>query len=85
MPNDTFGRAAGDVVPRGFGAVLKGRLRDSGTLGRLGGAEFAIVLPEVPREGAGEAAERLRASVEQAVVKTIDGRPGLPSASVSPA
>jgi len=71
--NDTYGHAAGDVVLKGFVAVLKGQLRDYDILGRLGGEEFAIVLPEVSPEGAHEAAERLRASVEQAVVKTTEG------------
>ncbi|HKJ09255.1 MAG TPA: sensor domain-containing diguanylate cyclase [Gammaproteobacteria bacterium] len=71
--NDTYGHAAGDVVLKGFVAVLKGQLRDYDILGRLGGEEFAIVLPEVSAEAAREAAERLRASVEQAVVRITEG------------
>lgn len=71
--NDTYGHATGDVVLKGFVAVLKRQLRDYDILGRLGGEEFAIVLPEVSLEGARDAAERLRTSVEQAVVNTGEG------------
>ena len=44
--NDKFGHAVGDQVLMGFGDVARGCLRLSDTLGRWGGEEFVILLPE---------------------------------------
>jgi len=62
--NDTHGHAAGDAVLRGMGRVLRATLREIDIIGRLGGEEFAAVLPETGRVGALDAAERVRAAVE---------------------
>ncbi len=61
--NDTHGHAVGDEALRALVATLHGALRDVDLLGRLGGEEFAVVLPETPPVGAVEVAERLRAAV----------------------
>ena len=61
--NDRHGHAAGDLVLRSFGAVVCGRLRSSDHVGRIGGEEFLVVLPET---GGGEAmtvAEGLRSTL----------------------
>jgi diguanylate cyclase (GGDEF)-like protein len=61
--NDRYGHAAGDLVLRRFGAVVCRRLRASDQVGRIGGEEFLVVLPET---GGGEAltvAEGLRAGL----------------------
>jgi diguanylate cyclase (GGDEF)-like protein len=44
--NDTFGHAAGDEVLRAFADMVRGHLRGPDALGRLGGEEFAILLPD---------------------------------------
>jgi diguanylate cyclase (GGDEF)-like protein/hemerythrin-like metal-binding protein/PAS domain S-box-containing protein len=63
--NDTFGHAAGDQVLKGFGEIARGCLRLTDLLGRWGGEEFALLLPDTGPGSAGVVAERLRASLEQ--------------------
>lgn len=58
--NDTYGHAAGDAVLCHCTALTHQVLRRVDALGRLGGEEFAILLPHTPLEGAREFAERLR-------------------------
>jgi diguanylate cyclase (GGDEF)-like protein len=58
--NDTHGHAFGDLVLQRFADVLRATLRDVDLIGRWGGEEFLIVLPETTLEGAIEAAERIR-------------------------
>jgi two-component system cell cycle response regulator len=62
--NDTYGHLAGDAVLRDLAAIVKGRLRPDDVLGRYGGEEFAVVLPETPMAGAVRIAEELRSLVE---------------------
>jgi diguanylate cyclase (GGDEF)-like protein len=61
--NDTFGHAAGDQVLKRIGAAISASLRDNDIAGRLGGEEFAILLPNTPPDTAIEVAERLRALI----------------------
>ncbi len=62
--NDTWGHPVGDKVLQGVAQVMKEMVRDQDTVGRLGGEEFAVVLPETDRAGALAIAERMRAAVE---------------------
>ena len=66
--NDTYGHDAGDEVLRTLARVCGGALRDVDALGRLGGEEFAVLLPQTDKEGAMRAAERLRSDVEAASI-----------------
>lgn len=59
--NDTYGHAAGDKVLEGFGALLARMARKSDLVGRLGGEEFAFLLPESDLNQASQFADRLRA------------------------
>lgn len=61
--NDTAGHAAGDQVLQRIGAVISASLRDDDIAGRLGGEEFAILLPDTPLHTATEIAEHLRALI----------------------
>jgi eukaryotic-like serine/threonine-protein kinase len=64
--NDTYGHATGDEVIKTVARILATVFRDHDVVGRLGGEEFAAVMPEMHGDPA-EAAERLRAAVEAAV------------------
>jgi diguanylate cyclase (GGDEF)-like protein/PAS domain S-box-containing protein len=61
--NDTYGHAAGDEVLRQVAVSLQTGLRSIDVIGRLGGEEFAILLPSIDLEGAEMVAERLRRTV----------------------
>ena len=71
--NDGFGHAVGDEVLCAAVERFRSSLRVSDTLGRLGGEEFAAVLPEIGREGAAAAAERIRAAVAAEPIATEAG------------
>lgn len=61
--NDTYGHAAGDALLTKVGAACKESLRAMDVLGRLGGEEFVMILPETDEAQAITSAERLRARV----------------------
>jgi diguanylate cyclase (GGDEF)-like protein len=71
--NDTYGHAIGDDALKKTVEVLNGELRAEDTLGRLGGEEFAAILPETGKVGAAQVAERLRTAVSEIVIKTPTG------------
>ena len=62
--NDSHGHQTGDDVLRRLAGVLAHEARKSDFVARYGGEEFVVVLPNTHRDGAGEAAERLRLAVE---------------------
>ena len=61
--NDTYGHAAGDEVLKQVAVSLQTGLRSIDVIGRLGGEEFAILLPSIDLEGAEMVAERLRRTI----------------------
>ncbi|TPG51967.1 sensor domain-containing diguanylate cyclase [Sphingomonas glacialis] len=63
LVNDTHGHAAGDQVLRALSDVISSSLRPSDIFGRLGGEEFAVLLPETTGDDAGFAIERLRQAI----------------------
>ena len=67
--NDSYGHSAGDLVLKAMVDVCKKQLRDSDQMGRLGGAEFAILLPRTGLEDAAMVAERIRHAVAAQPVK----------------
>jgi diguanylate cyclase (GGDEF)-like protein len=71
--NDTWGHAAGDETLRVVAAVVEHTIRDSDVAARVGGEEFAILLPRASPEQAAAMAERLRVAMEQSKV-SHDGR-----------
>ena len=63
--NDQYGHAAGDKVLRDFALLCQQSIRDTDLLGRYGGEEFILVLPEIDLQTAILSAERIRMTVAQ--------------------
>lgn len=61
--NDSFGHRAGDAALREFASVVRAVLRTTDVLGRWGGEEFIVILPETDRDAGMAVAERLRTEV----------------------
>jgi diguanylate cyclase (GGDEF)-like protein len=71
--NDRYGHAAGDRVLQAVAAVCQAAKRDADVVARVGGEEFALVLPETTDIAATQFAERLRAQIRDWSL-SIDGR-----------
>lgn len=72
--NDQYGHQVGDDVIRHLADTMRDCLRNTDHLGRYGGEEFAIILPETDLEGAHVIAERLRHAIEKASVSSHNTR-----------
>ena len=66
--NDVYGHQAGDIILQALCETCKIVLRAFDIVGRWGGDEFAILLPETPPAIAPQVAERLRGAIENTVV-----------------
>jgi len=67
--NDVYGHIAGDTVLKQFTSECLNVLRKSDVFARIGGEEFAVILPETNIIGANTIAERLRKSIENMTVQ----------------
>ena len=74
MPR-AYGHKVGDTVLQKLSEISRATLRDIDVIGRVGGEEFAILLPETGNDQAIEAAERLRAALATAKVAMPSGLP----------
>ncbi|MBB1488599.1 sensor domain-containing diguanylate cyclase [Oceanospirillum sediminis] len=63
--NDKYGHAVGDQVLKELAVVVQDSLRETDLPGRLGGEEFAILLPDTDTDNASLVAERIRSNLEQ--------------------
>ena len=72
--NDRFGHLAGDAVLKWVSHLLQRGLRSTDHVGRYGGEEFLLLLPETDLAGAVAVAEKARAMVEQERFDGDDGR-----------
>jgi diguanylate cyclase (GGDEF)-like protein len=63
LVNDTYGHAAGDEILKALSSTLRSSIRETDVLGRLGGEEFGILMPETALLHAAGLAERLRLAV----------------------
>jgi diguanylate cyclase (GGDEF)-like protein/PAS domain S-box-containing protein len=71
--NDTYGHLVGDQVLRKVGETLRRTFRNIDVIGRYGGEEFVMVLPESTIEDARSAAERVRCLIEAMSTTTDNG------------
>jgi len=80
--NDTYGHLIGDQVLRAVALICQDQLRETDIIGRYGGEEFVILLPETPDENVTtdpvshpsiKVAERLRKAIENTPIKTNRG------------
>ncbi|SFU78280.1 diguanylate cyclase (GGDEF) domain-containing protein [Methylobacterium sp. 174MFSha1.1] len=81
--NDRFGHAGGDRVLAAVAAALQAELPRDAILGRLGGEEFAVLLPGAGAAQAGAAAERLRRRVAALPLPGVIEAGGPPPAGVT--
>jgi len=70
--NDTYGHSVGDAVLKDFGTLLKENKRESDFVGRLGGEEFAFVLPLSDPNGCEVFANNIRQKIEKRVCVVDD-------------
>ena len=70
--NDTYGHFAGDAVLRETAARLRSNMRQYDQVGRYGGEEFLVVLPNCDLEQAAHQAERLRIRLHEKPIR-VDG------------
>ena len=75
--NDRYGHATGDQVLVSFTETVRGKLRASDLLGRTGGEEFSVLLPDTDAQMALAIAERIRSGVEALHISTAEGQPPL--------
>jgi len=71
--NDTHGHFVGDQVLIALSRATENLLRDTDFMGRWGGEEFVVLMPETPLAGAAIMAERLREWLAQLAVDTAAG------------
>jgi diguanylate cyclase (GGDEF)-like protein len=70
--NDQHGHLAGDQVLKEISNIIQENVREIDIVGRFGGEEFCVVLPDTDMEGSRLVAERIRKSAEKRVIKAYD-------------
>lgn len=70
--NDTYGHLVGDVTLREVARMIRETVRGVDMVGRYGGEEFVVLLPETSREGALEVSERIRSTIAKTHFKVYD-------------
>jgi len=72
MINDQHGHLAGDSALKEIANIIQENVREIDIVGRFGGEEFCVVLPDTEMEGARVVAERIRKSAEKRLIKAYD-------------
>jgi len=69
--NDTQGHATGDAVLRHFGSLLRRQLRPADAVGRIGGEEFLLLLPNASLDGAAQTLRRVRQLITESTAAAL--------------
>lgn len=81
--NDTYGHVLGDKVIRAVAHVLRSSIKGRDVAARLGGEEFAILLPQTTLKGAAAVAEQIRGTVAQGRICRPDGNESIGQVTLS--
>ena len=73
--NDTYGHAVGDRTLKCFAEISTNMFRPSDIIGRIGGEEFVVLLPDISVVAAEKAAERFRMEINKHFVASEQGLP----------
>jgi len=79
--NDTLGHQAGDNVLREVANIIKGNIRVSDILGRFGGEEFLVYLPQIDKKCVFDLAEKIRKAIQEETKHNIPVTVSLEGAS----
>ncbi|MEE9401824.1 MAG: diguanylate cyclase [Desulfobacteria bacterium] len=71
--NDTFGHLSGDIVLKKIVRAMISCTREYDTVGRYGGEEFLIILPEIDKQTATLVCNRLRRNIEELEIEVMEG------------
>src|SRR5262249_24642737 len=80
--NDRYGHLARDLLLKRVARVLGSAVRSTDWIGRYGGEEFLLILPETELPGASAVAEKIRTLVQQTSVPMEDGTPARVTISI---
>jgi diguanylate cyclase len=81
--NDTYGHVLGDKVIRAVAHVMRSTIKGRDVAARLGGEEFAILLPQTSLKGAAALAEQIRGTVAQGRIHRPDGNESIGQVTLS--
>lgn len=81
--NDTYGHLLGDKVIRAVAHVMRSSIKGRDVAARLGGEEFAILLPQTSLKGAAALAEQIRGTVAQGRICRPDGNESIGQVTLS--
>jgi len=70
--NDAYGHLFGDKVIRLLAEALKAQVKGQDSVARMGGEEFAVILPDTPLQGAKAVAEHIRSLIEKGKIRRLD-------------
>ncbi len=70
--NDTHGHLLGDKVLRAVAQVIRACIKGQDVAARLGGEEFAVLLPETSLQGAAALAEKIRQAISKVSIRRVD-------------
>jgi diguanylate cyclase (GGDEF)-like protein/PAS domain S-box-containing protein len=80
--NDTFGHRCGDELIRAVARAVRGRLRETDAVARIGGDEFAVLLPGVEEGAALAVADNIRAAVRALSITAVGGADATTTTSI---